>query len=150
MDGEYVTFEPLVKPKKEEEHFELMPPKRIETFVSEDDTKRVVSQVFIAVGLMIAAMFLAFLLSWAYNKEKTLFITIYAVITLLFSAIVIALVAVIREKIDNMKIFYTLVGATAFMSIFNVIMIIVFAILAAKRLRRNFVPNGVQDYLNPQ
>ncbi len=153
-ESEYVTFEPILKPKKVKHDTEdtVVEPfnvhKSVETFVSEEDTKRIVSQVFIAVGLMIAAMFLAFLLSWAYNKEKTLFITVYAMISLLFSALVISLVAVLRDKIDNMKIFYTLVGSTAFMSLFNVVMIIVFAVIASKRLRRNFVPNGVQEYIN--
>jgi ABC-type Mn2+/Zn2+ transport system permease subunit len=116
--------------------------------VSEDDTKRIMSQVFMATGLMIAAMFLAFLLSWAYNKEKTLFIAMYAVISLLFSALVITLVSILRDKIEDMKIFYTLVGSTAFMSLFNIVMIIVFAVIASKRLRRSFVPNGVQEYIN--
>lgn len=152
-ESEYVTFEPILKPKKDdsdvEENFDLLPkPKRVEHFVSEDDTKRIMSQVFMATGLMIAAMFLAFLLSWAYNKEKTLFIAMYAVISLLFSALVITLVSILRDKIEDMKIFYTLVGSTAFMSLFNIVMIIVFAVIASKRLRRSFVPNGVQEYIN--
>lgn len=159
MESEYVTFEPLVKPKKEEEEgfegdgdveeeFTLLKPKRVETFVSEEETRRIVTQVFIAVALMIAAMFLAFVLSWAYNKEKTLFFAMYATITLLFSVLVIALVSVIRDKIENAKVFYTLIGSTAFMSIFNIVLIIVFGVIASKRLRRNFVPNGVQEYIN--
>lgn len=151
-ESDFVTFEPILKPKKEEhESFEnelpaLLRPKRVEMFVNEDDTKQVMTQVFIAVGLMIAAMFLAFVLSWAYNTEKTLFIAIFASITLLFSALIITLVSIIRNKIDDVKIFYVLVGSTAFMSIFSIVMIIVFSVIASKRLRRGMAMNAVSDY----
>lgn len=166
--SEFATFPSILKSKRDEndntvETFvdsdsnkslskekEIVPkPRTIESFVSEEDTKKIMSQVFIGVGLMIGAMFLAFLFTWAYDKEKTLFVAVYAAIMLLFGALVIGLVAVIRSQIQNEKIFYVLVGSSAFVGVLNIVFIIVFSVLASKRLRRgSYVPPAVSDYIN--
>lgn len=162
--SEQATFQPILKsqqetPREDEvmlEAFEnqdttapLFMPKKIEPFVDEAQTKKVMQQVFIGVGLMIAAMFLAFLFTWAFNKEKTLFIAIYATIMLLFAALMITLVSIVRKELSNIAIFYVLVGSSAFVALLNIVLIIVFAVMASKRLKRSYVPSGVQDYLNP-
>lgn len=162
--SEQATFQPLLKSKQEEEHtqdnmmleaFENQPslpvfmPKKIETFVDEDQTKKVMQQVFIGVGLMIAAMFLAFVFTWAFDKEKTLFIAIYAFIMLLFAALVITLASVSRSSLTNVPLFYVLIGSSAFVSLLNIVLVVVFAVMASKRLKRSYVPSSVQDYINP-
>lgn len=163
--SEVAVFQPILKSKQEEtdkdvvmlEAFEntnmdapppLFKPKKIEPFVNEEDTKRVMKSVFTAVGLMIGAMFLAFLFTWAYNKEKTLFISVYAGIMLLFCALIIIVVSIIRSKINDVAVFYVLIGSSAFFALFNIVLVIVFAIVASKRLRRSYVPSGVQEYIN--
>lgn len=161
--SEQAVFQPILKSQQEEDPKDKMmleafenqaaPPvfaaKKIETFVDETQTKKIMQQVFIAVGLMVAAMFLAFVFTWAFNKEKTLFIAIYAGIMLLFGTLVIALVSVVRSQIKNIPIFYVLVGASAFVCLLNIVLIVVFSVMASKRLKRGYVPSGVQDYLNP-
>lgn len=165
--SELAIFQPILKSKQEEaklaedavvmeaftedtsEHSILPRPKRIEAFVSEDDTKRVMRSVFTAVGLMIGAMFIAFLFIWSYNKEKTLFIAIYSAFMFIFSVLIIAVISIIRKKIDDVVVFYILVGSSAFFAILNLVLILTFTIVASKRLRRSYVPSGVQEYINP-
>lgn len=163
--SDLAVFQPILKSKQDEEQekdnvvFEafsnaMEPPplfkaKKIEAFVSEEETRRVMKSVFTAVGLMIAAMFFAFLFTWAYNKEKTLFFAIYCFIAFLLCVLVVALVSIVRSDIKDIIVFYILIGSSAFFALLNIVLMLVFGVVAFKRMKRGYVPSGVQDYVNP-
>lgn len=161
--SEFVEFQPILKSKQEKEETPsqgvleafttndppILKPRKVEMFVSEEETKEVMTRVFIAVGLMIGAMFLAFLFIWTFNKEKTLFISVYATFMLMFAAMIIIVASVIREQITNKKVFYVIIGSSVFVALLNIVVAVIFGVMASKRLRKAFVPQGVQDYINP-
>ena len=129
------AYKVVQKPKQEEE-----------PFVSEEDTKKSVASIFMSVGLMILALFLGGLMFWAYRKERSLMIVVLSVFVFIYS-IIMTLGIIQRGKLDK-AYFLTIVGSSIFISVMMVILIIVFSIVASRRLSKSYLGPQTQDYLS--
>lgn len=121
---------------KEEEHF-----------VTEDETKKSVANIFISVGLMILALLIGGLLFWAYRKERALMIVILCVLIFIYSLVIMTLGIVQRNKLDK-GYFLSIVGSSIFITVMMLILIIMFSIIASRRLNKSYLGTETQDYLS--
>lgn len=101
-------------------------------YVEEAQSKSIVGSVFIGIGLMILASFIAMLFYWAYLKEKMLFIALFSALIFLFAMKMVILVAVIRHKL-NPTVFKVYMGSTVFVAFFSLFNIIFFSIKSYQR-----------------
>lgn len=123
----------------------------MEGFVDEKQSQKIVGSVFIGVAIMILAAILAIMFYWSYNKDKTLFISIFSVVMFLFSIMMLILVAVMRSKM-NANVFKLYIGTTVFNSFMTIMIAIYFGIKASKRISEasspsSYVPGSVQSYV---
>jgi len=74
-----------------------------EGFVTEEDSKSIVSNVFMSVGLMIGAMIIAAIFYWSYHKNVALFICILSALVFLYTIKVIIVVVLARDQFKSKK-----------------------------------------------
>lgn len=127
----------VVKPKNENE----------EPFVTEDETKTSIVNIFTSVGLMVLAIVLGGVLYWSYRKERTLMIVVLSVMVCIYAAVVLILVVVQRKKLDN-GYFIALAGSSIFMVVMLILIIITFSIVASRRMSKSYLGTETQDYLS--
>ena len=160
-------FQPLLKPKEGEEDTAAVTATlgvgglradMMESFVTETQTKSIVSQVFITISLMILAAVIMWLFYWSYAKEKLLFMAILSGLMFIYTVIVIGVTVSYRAKLST-PTFTFLMGASAFMSFTTVISVIFFSVRASQRLKSasgsssssysntSYVPPAVQQYV---
>lgn len=128
------TFEPLLK---------------MEQFVTNAESESVVSFSFITGALMVVAMILTGVFIWSYQKDRFLFIAVFAFVAMLYSAEIMLLSAINMSKLD-MTQFTLFMGSSV---LFSIMFFIVAIFGAFKYWRRNsssspYVPTTVQNYLN--
>lgn len=124
-----------------------------ESFVTEDDSKAIVANVFISVGLMIAAMIITGIFYWSFNKNPLLFISILCAIMFFYTIKVIIIAALMREQFKSKMMFMILMGGTVFMSLLSLILTIMFGIKASQGGRSSSasnynIPSNVNEYIN--
>lgn len=130
------AYKVVQKPKQEEEHF-----------VSEEDTKQSVANIFLSVGLMIVALFIGGLLFWAYRKERSLMIVVLSIFVFIYAILMMTLGIIQRKNMDK-GYFLSIVGSSIFMSVMMLILIIVFSIVASRRMSKSYLGSQTQDYLS--
>ena len=121
--------------------------KEEEPFVSEEETKKSVANIFISVGLMILALLIGGLLFWAYRKERALMIVILCAFIFIYSIVMMTLGIVQRNKLDK-GYFLSIVGSSIFVSVMMIILIIMFSIITSRRLNKSYLGTETQDYLS--
>jgi CDP-diglyceride synthetase len=156
-------FQPLLKPKEGEEDTAAVTATlgvgglradMMESFVTETQTKSIVSQVFITISLMILAAIIMWLFYWSYAKEKLLFMAILSGLMFIYTVIVIGVTVSYRAKLST-PTFTFLMGASAFMAFMTMISVIFFSVRASQRLKgadsysgnTSYVPPAVQQYV---
>lgn len=149
-------FEPLLKPKPEEDATGVYRP--MEPFVTETDTKNVVNNVFTAVGLMILAAFIMWIFYWTYSREKTLYMAIMSALMFIYALMVLSVTVVYRAKYTR-PVFTFMMGVSVFVAFMTLISVIFFSVRASERMRGSssssgyaapapaYVPPAVQDYI---
>lgn len=160
-------FEPLLKPKKGEEDDAAIAATlgvgglradATEPFVTETQTKTIVGEVFMTIGMMLVAAVFMWLFYWSYAKEKLLFMAILSGLMLLYTLTVIGIAVSYRVKLSTMTFTY-LVGASAFIGFTTLVCTVFFAVRASQRLRASessyasrettsYVPPAVQQYVS--
>ncbi len=132
-------FEPILKQPKSEEHF-----------VSDEESKNIVVNILIGVSLMVAAMLITWLFIWSYEKEKSLFIAIFATVMFIYAIKMVIFIA-LKKNDMNETTFKVFMGSSVTVAIMNLMLIIFFSIRASSRLRgrSSYVPGAVQDYIQP-
>lgn len=106
-----------------------------EKFVDEPTAKKATGRTFIGIAVVLAAMLLTFLLLWGYLVSTKLFVSIFSIIVLTFSIIMIVFVTTIRAKLsDRQYVFY--LSTTSFMTFISLIMVIIFTILSVNIFRK--------------
>lgn len=96
-----------------------------EHFVGESETKSIVGNVFLSVGLMVAAVLLAIGFFWAYKTDVSYVVVLVAVLMFAYAVNVTAYIAVIREKL-SVTAFRYYMGVSVFAAFLNLIVAIVF------------------------
>lgn len=129
-------WQPLVSPKPE-------------GFVSEEESRSIVGNVFITVSLMIFAGIIALLLFWTYAREVSLFISILNAIIFLYSIKMLILVAATRSKLRDF-VFKLYMGSTVFVSLLSLALMIVFAVKASRAMASSppYVSPQVSNYIS--
>lgn len=107
-----------------------------EFFVSTSETNTLITNVFTGLALAVLGMVLTFIFFWSYNKDKTLFIVVLSILLFLYALMQMIYFIVKKETLENFE-FSVMVGASIFVEILAVILIIVFSIVASRRLRGN-------------
>jgi heme A synthase len=115
----------------------------LETFVSDNQSRSVVSGIIISIALMIFALIVMGIFSWAYQKDKNLFIVVFATVVLLFTITVTILLAILRSKM-GFDAFRFYMGSAIFMNFLTLLIIIFFGIKTSTRS----LPSSVEDYLS--
>lgn len=115
-------FEPLLKLQSYEKR---------EEFVNETDTRSVVANVFISVALMLLAMVITLTYIWAYRKDVSLFIAIFALVVFLFTVEMVIFVTMVRSNVSRLM-FMTFMGSVVFMAFMAIVLIIFFSIQASR------------------
>jgi len=139
-------------PRMEIPQMEMPQVPSTEPFVSEEDSKTIVSNVFISVGLMIGAMIITGIFYWAFNKNVLLFITIMSALVFLYTIKVLIITAMMRSNYKSQRMFMTMMGGTVFMCLLSLILTIMFAIKSSSASRSSatpsYIPSNVNDYIN--
>lgn len=130
-----------------------------ESFVTEEDSKSIVSNVFMSVGLMIGAMIIAAIFYWSYHKNVALFICILSALVFLYTIKVIIVVVLARDQFKSKNTFMILMGGTVFMCLLTLILTIMFGIKASPKSGSGpsssisstganaYIPSSVNDYI---
>jgi len=105
-----------------------------ESFVTTGDTNALVINVFTGLGLAALGMIFTFLFFWSYNKDKTLFIVVLSVILFFYALMQMIYFIVKKDSLGNVE-FSVMLGASIFVEIMAVILLIIFSIVASRRLR---------------
>lgn len=131
-----------------------------EPFVTEEDSKTIVSNVFISVGLMIAAMIVTGIFYWSFNKNPMLFICILCALIFFYTVKVITITALMREQFKSKRMFMVLMGGTVFVCLLTLILAIMFGIKANQGGRssssssssygngNDYIPSNVNEYIS--
>lgn len=118
-----------------------------EGFISDSDSKQNVSSIFASIGLMVFAILIAILFFWAYRKERSLFIVALSVVILIYTIMMTILIVLQRKNIEN--VYFTMgIGATSFIGVMSILLIITFSIVASRRLNKSYLGTETQDYLS--
>lgn len=125
------VFEPLLKSDREagayldpaEDESKLVQ----EGFVSESETNNILSSVFLGIGMMLLGLAIFWVFFWAYSLDKNVFIMSFAVLVVLYSALMTALVILQRSKMTG-GLFKFYLGSAIFMDCVATIVVIFFAI----------------------
>jgi hypothetical protein len=105
-----------------------------EDFVTTTESNALVINVFTGIGLAALGMLITFIFFWSYNKDKTLFIVVLSVLFFLYALMQMVYFIVKRGSLGNME-FSVMLGASIFVEIMAVILLIIFSIVASRRLR---------------
>jgi hypothetical protein len=135
-------FIPLLKKREDDDE--------VEQFVPDKDTGSIVTNIFISLGLMIVAMLITWLFIWSYEKDRSLFITIFAVVAFLYAAEIAVFIAINTDKLDTIT-FRIMTSSTVFFGFTFLLIAIIFMIKAIQHLRsksQGYVSNTVRDYIN--
>lgn len=73
-----------------------------DTFVDDDEAKRMTATIFIVLGCMVLATSVSFLLYWAYNREPRLFSAILWTIVFLYTVTNAAFVGISKNRMKLM------------------------------------------------
>lgn len=111
-------------------------------YVSEMQSKSVLSSIIIAIAMMVLALVFMGLFYWSYQKDKNLFIVVFSIIVLIYSSMITLLLVVMRSKMgfDSFRFF---MGSSIFIDFLTILVIIYFGIKAFTRS----LPSSVEDYL---
>jgi uncharacterized membrane protein len=112
-----------------------------ESFVTGSETNALVINVFTGLGLAALGMIFTFLFFWSYNKDKTVFIVVLSVILFLYALMQMIYFIVKKESLGNVE-FSIMLGASIFVEIMAVILLIIFSIIASRRLRGSTVSSS--------
>jgi len=105
-----------------------------EDFVTTTESNALVINVFTGIGLAALGMLITFIFFWSYNKDKTLFIVVLSVLFFLYALMQMVYFIVKRGSLGNTE-FSVMLGASIFVEIMAVILLIIFSIVASRRLR---------------
>lgn len=128
-------FEPIVKLRT------------YETFVSDSEQTSIVANTFISASLMFVAMLITWLFIWSYQKDRYLFIAMFAVVALLYGVEMVILTSVNSSELQSVQYKLFMSSSILFSAIFFLVGVFGFF----KYYRRNvgsYVPTTVQNYLN--
>lgn len=138
-------FEPLVK--KTTDH------NVVEMFVSGDQSITIMTNILVSAGLMILAMIITWVFIWSYEKDRQLFISIIALVSLLFSIENVVIILVNMSKYDPVS-FKISMGSNILSGLIFSIITVYFFIRFFQNQRSNassmssYVPSNVQNYIN--
>lgn len=118
-----------------------------ETFVSDEETKKSISNIFISISMMFFALILGSIFFWAYRKERSLMIVALAIVTFLYALMIVILTLLQRKTIEN-NYFLVYMGSSMFMIIVMIILVIIFSFVASRRLNKEYLGKETQDYLS--
>jgi vacuolar-type H+-ATPase subunit I/STV1 len=120
----------------------------METFAAnEEDAKKSIIRIFVSVSLMVLAILIGFVFLWSYRRERTLMIVVLSAVIFIYAILVLVFTLVQREKLDNIY-FLLLTGSSAFMTTMAVLLIIVFSIIASRRMNDGYMGDQARDYLS--
>lgn len=105
-----------------------------EAFVSNTETNTLLINLFTGLGLAALGTVLTFVLFWSYNKDKTLFIVILSILLFLYALMQMIYFIVKKDSLEKVE-FSIMLGASIFVEILAVILVIIFSIIASRRLR---------------
>jgi heme/copper-type cytochrome/quinol oxidase subunit 2 len=141
-------FVPILKSEQEKRKIT----DEIETFEDNDEesTGEMVGKIFIGISLMTLAMIMTWLFIWSYNKDRALFMVIFASLTFIYALKVFIYIMVTRSKMSS-EIFRVYLGSAITMLVISTTMIIFFAVKFGRHQRSSssYVPPSVQEYINP-
>lgn len=106
-----------------------------EAFVSASETNALIINLFTGLGLAALGMVLTFAFFWSYNRDKTFFIVVVAILMFLYGLMQMIYFIVKRENLGKTE-FSVMLGASIFIEIIAVILIIVFSIISSRRFTR--------------
>ena len=135
-------YEPLLKPKKAEDD------EKKEAFVSDNDSRNIVSNIFISIGLMVGAALVMALFYWAYQKERNLFVTIFAAFMFAYALYVTIFVTILRGKFSSVA-FRLILGSSAFVAFMTLMTLIFFAVKTSQKLRGSGSNSSYSGYSSP-
>lgn len=135
-------YEPLLKPKKAGDDEEK------EAFVSDSDSRGIVSNIFISIALMVGAALVMALFYWAYQKERNLFVTIFASFMFAYALYVTIFVTILRSKFSSVA-FRLILGSSAFVAFMTLMTLIFFAVKTSQKLRGSGSSSGYSGYSSP-
>jgi hypothetical protein len=122
-------------------------PNSLEGFADESQTKQSIIRIFVSVSLMVLAILIGFVFLWAYRRERTLMIVVLSAVIFIYAILVLVFTLVQREKLDNIY-FLLLTGSSAFMTTMAVLLIIIFSIIASRRMGDSYMGDQARDYLS--
>ena len=144
-----MEFEPILK--SEQEKRDKLYENFANTKIMDDEVAgSVVGSIFIGISLMTLAMLLTWLFIWGYNKDRSLFIAIFAALIFAYSIKVLVYVIILRTKV-SVPVFRVYLGSAIFMIFTSIVMIVFFSIKASRKLKSStgYIPPSVQEYINP-
>ena len=99
-----------------------------ERFVSKDENDEIVKNTFIMFGYAIISIIVVIALMWSYsyNSNRYLFIIIYSLIIILYTAVILSLVVIKKNDYDNIT--YKLLFSSTIFTIFLTFIVGVFFI----------------------
>lgn len=111
----------------------------METFVSEKETKSIISSTFVTISLVILGMIIAGLLYWSYVQTDRLYITIFSGIVFAYVLMMIIFIALIRAKLteDEFKIY---MSVSIFMGILTLLLFSIFLYRTFDFYRNRYPP----------
>lgn len=116
-----------------------------EMFVSGANSITIVESVFIIVAAVLMATILTFTFYWAYNREKTLFITLLSSFIFAYSVMNIIGFAVARSQLGDF-FFKIYLGAALCVAFLSAFLIIFFSVQASRRMKSGSVDLGSQNF----
>jgi hypothetical protein len=103
-----------------------------ESFVENAQSNSIVANLFISIGMMLAAAFLMLGFYWAYKTDLAWFVVILSVLMFAYSINITAYIAVIRSKLSATAFRYY-IGVSIIAAFVNLIIAIVFMLRAMRR-----------------
>lgn len=119
-----------------------------EPFVSESESVSIVSNTFIGAGLMLVAMLITWLFIWSYQKDRFLFISMFALVAFLYGAEMVILSAINMNNLDVSQFKLFMGSSLLFCLIFIIVGLFGFIKYKRRNVSSTYVPSNVQNYLN--
>lgn len=119
-----------------------------EPFVSESESVSIVTNTFIGASLMFAAMLITWLFIWSYQKDKFLFISMFALVAFLYGAEMVILSAVNMSNLDQAQFKLFMGSSLLFCLIFVIVGLFGFIKYKRRNVTSSYVPPAVQNYLS--
>lgn len=113
-----------------------------EPFVEEKESKGIVSTMFLSAALIIGGMVLSFVLYWAHQKSRDLFIIFVSALIILVALVNFIISWDQRKNMETLQ-FKVIMGSNAFMMVYGSLMVIIFLV---RFIRRNSSSSAAMKY----